>query len=332
MGEDYGDNRRGGARAFWARRGAANVALLPLAALFTLCVFMRRLAYRSGLLRQRRAGVPVVVAGGITAGGGGKTTLTLALVDALAERGFSPGVVARGHGGSSPGVALVDANSDPALCGDEAVMAALQAGVPVAVGADRPAAAAALLAANPGVAVIVSDDGLQHYALARDVELVALDAGYRLGNGWPLPAGPLREGKGRLKEVMATVVKGGAPIAGEHALALGEPRLEDMGGREVGPGELTGKEVVAVAGIAEPGGFFDDLRSFGVAPVECVAFPDHHAYEPADLLKIDADHIVMTAKDAVKCRRMGDRRVLRFTQRASLDPALADAVAARLRA
>ncbi|GIK86444.1 MAG: tetraacyldisaccharide 4'-kinase [Burkholderiales bacterium] len=314
------------------------LALAPLGWVFRALVALRRALYRSGVLRARRVRVPVVVVGNITVGGAGKTPLVAALVRELAARGRRPGVVSRGYGGAVRGVREVRPGDAPALVGDEPLLLAA-AGCPVVVGRERAAAAQALLDAHPGCDVVVCDDGLQHYALARDVEIVAIDARRGLGNGRLLPAGPLREPRSRLDEVDAIVRlvdgAGDAPRAGTNGrettmthVPAGLRNLADPA-RRVDPSDWRGARVHAVAGIAHPQRFFDLLARLGVQAVPH-AFGDHHAFTPADLALPGADVIVMTAKDAVKCAGFADERCHALDIRACLDPALVALVMDRL--
>ncbi|HYR01338.1 MAG TPA: tetraacyldisaccharide 4'-kinase [Casimicrobiaceae bacterium] len=305
-------------------------ALVPPALAFGAVASLRRALYRRGLLRTQRMPVPVVVVGNITVGGSGKTPLAAALTRALAERGWHPGIVSRGHGradpGSPPRVVAPDADADAA--GDEPLLLA-RTGVPVAVGADRAAAARALLAARPDCDVIVADDGLQHYALARDFEIVVVDAGRGLGNGWRLPAGPLREPAARLDEADAVValVTAGAPapwlvpnawrmtLEGDAFVRVADRSQSQPVSAFAGPG------VHAVAGIGNPERFFTHLRSLGIAPT-VHAFPDHHRFVARDLVLPGARAILMTEKDAVKCEAFADERCWYLPVRAHIDPAL----------
>ncbi|MCX7891864.1 MAG: tetraacyldisaccharide 4'-kinase [Burkholderiales bacterium] len=312
----------------WYRLSPVSLALAPLALVFGLAVRLRRGAFRAGLLRATRLRVPVVVVGNLTVGGAGKTPLVLWLERELRRRGFRPGIVARGYGAADAGPAAVPKGGDPARYGDEPVLLAERAGVPVWIGADRVAAARALLAAHPQCDVLILDDGLQHYALARDVEIaVEDDRGH--GNGLLLPAGPLREPASR--PVDATVVNGGPARPGAFAMrlvpaglfAIGEPR------RPADPAELAGKRVHAVAGIGNPGRFFATLAGLGIA-AEPHAFPDHHPFTAADLAFPGAEAVVMTEKDAVKCARLGVAGLYALRVEAEVDPRLAELVAKRL--
>ncbi|HEX4781143.1 MAG TPA: tetraacyldisaccharide 4'-kinase [Usitatibacter sp.] len=308
----------------WQRLGGLALIFLPLAALYALAVLVRRFAYRTRLLPAWRARVPVIVVGNITAGGTGKTPLTLAILEALERHGFSPGVVSRGYGRVPRGVndplGVVRVYPDvatPEHFGDEPVLIARRSRVPVYVSPDRPAAARALLESHPEVDVLVSDDGLQHYALARDIEIAVVDGERRFGNGLLLPAGPLREPVSRLASVDAVVVAGEAagtvPGSPQFTMRLGHDRFVGLGGRQEASVEefalaARGRKVVAIAGIAYPERFFEHLADLGIA-ARTVAFPDPHAFQPAELRLPGAELVVMTEKDAVKCAAYADSRM-----------------------
>ena len=287
-----------------------SLPLWPLAWIFRSVVAIRRFLYRAGLLRSQRVSVPVVVVGNITVGGTGKTPVAGWLARALALRGYRVGVVLRGYGGSSShGVQVVTAGSDPREVGDEAVVHALSGPHVVVTGADRVAAAGC--AVDEGAEIIVCDDGLQHLRLARDYEVAVVDAGRGLGNGQLLPAGPLREPPGRLDSVHAVVfTQRGAPV--EPALTVGRPltvtaRLTLGDVVNVTTGErrtldsFHGRAVRAVAGIGHPEAFFESLRSAGLQ-VEPHPLADHAALDPGRLPFPAGATVLMTAKDAVKCR------------------------------
>ncbi len=319
----------------WQRLGGGALVFLPLAVIFWAASALRRAAYRSGLLEPWKAPVPIVVVGNITAGGTGKTPLTIAIVELLKARGFTPGVVSRGYGSIPPteqdpsGVVRVfPERATPEHFGDEPVMIARRCQVPVFISPDRPAAVRALLQAIPGIDVVVSDDGLQHYALARDVEIAVVDGELRFGNGLPLPSGPLREPVSRLRTVDAVVVNGGnsdlIPAPRQFAMHLGEERFVRIADREERePREFAelvrGRDVAAIAGIAHPERFFSHLRRLGVT-ARTHAFPDHHLYRPADLKLPGAEAIVMTEKDAVKCAAFADERLWFLRIAATLPP------------
>ena len=288
----------------WQRLGFLAVLLLPLSLLFRLVVALRCSLYRVRLLRSRRATRPVIVVGNITVGGSGKTPLVIWLSDWLVGQGYSPGIVARGYGGQASSYPQqVRPDGDPAIAGDEAVLLAQRTGRPVCVGPDRPAAIDALLR-HTDCDVVISDDGLQHYAMDRDLEIAVIDGERRLGNGLLLPAGPLREPRSRLKTV-DFVVCNGDPRRGEYGMRLRQPRVSPLSDpQQTGDIErFRGKRVRAVAGIGNPARFFDMLRRQGIHVVE-QPFPDHHAYTVADFDFDQPLPILMTEKDAVKCRRL----------------------------
>jgi len=288
----------------WYRDGWWARVLFPVDLLLTLIVWLRRTAYRHGILSSWRAPVPVVVVGNITVGGTGKTPLVLWLVEYLKLQGRHPGIISRGYGGHAQGVLAVTAASNVDEVGDEPLLMARREICPVWIGRDRPAAGRALLAAHPECDILVSDDGLQHYALQRDFEIVVVDGQRLYGNASLLPVGPLREPLSRLDEVDAVVINGGDadPWSDEHDMVLrGEVfhRLNNHA-ETVSATDFSGKRLHAMAGIGNPARFFGQLRSLGLDVVE-YAFPDHHRFEAVDLQIESADAILMTEKDAVKC-------------------------------
>jgi tetraacyldisaccharide 4'-kinase len=285
----------------------------------------------------------VIVVGNITVGGTGKTPLVLWLAQFLRGRGRTPGIVSRGYGGNEGAPRRVLADSDPLVAGDEAVLIARRSGTEVWVGADRAATARALLGAQPACDVIISDDGLQHYALERDAEIGVVEAERGFGNGWLLPAGPLREPPSRLGHVDAVVLNqeahvtphasvgrmpGAAPrcamrLEGHRFRNLREPE------RRAGPEFFKGKRVHAIAGTANPQRFFRYLQGMGLYFTPH-AFPDHHPFSPSDVAFGEADAVVMTEKDGVKCRRFADGTHWELAVDAVPDPALGDLIMRKL--
>ena len=309
----------------------------PLSLLFGLVAGWRRALHARGFLPVERLRVPVIVVGNITVGGSGKTPLVIALAEALRERGFHPGIVSRGHGGRGR-VEAVGPDTDPAIAGDEPPILAA-AGFPVWVGPRRAQAGQALLAAHPGCDVIICDDGLQHYALARDVEVCVIDDSRGLGNGLLLPAGPLREPASRLDEVDAVVrlvgeaSRGGDGHGGRSTVMTHEPlpwrNVRDPASTCDGT-RFQGAGIHAIAGIGHPQRFFAMLRGLGIAAAEH-PFADHHPFRPEDLDFPGATAILMTRKDAVKCASFADERCWYLPIRAVVDPSLVALVEKKIR-
>jgi tetraacyldisaccharide 4'-kinase len=319
---------------FWYRLRPAHLVLIPLSLLFGAAVWVRRRLYARGILRSERLAVPVIVVGNISVGGTGKTPLVLWLAELLRSQGWRPGIVTRGYGGTQR-VQEVTPVCDPAGPGDEPVLLALRSGGPVFAGRRRPAAARALLAAHPECNVLIADDGLQHYALARDIEIAVVDGERRFGNGWLLPAGPLREPVRRLEEVDAVVVNGGGVPklrAAQHGMTLHGASLVNVSDprRAVTPAAFADRPVHALAGIGDPQRFFEHLRRLGLT-VRPHPFPDHHAFTPDDLAFARDMPVVMTEKDAVKCRAFARETWWCLPVAAQVDPALAALVLDKLK-
>ncbi|MCG6871653.1 MAG: tetraacyldisaccharide 4'-kinase [Gammaproteobacteria bacterium] len=299
----------------WWSGGPLPWLLWPLSLIYRAVVWLRRQAYATGVRKTVWLPVPVVVVGNLTVGGSGKTPLVIHIVQQLASAGWRPGVVLRGYGGGSAHWPLrVQGDTDPALAGDEAVLLAQRSGCPVVASPDRVAAARALLAEAD---VLVADDGLQHLALGRDLEVVVVDQ-RGFGNGWLLPAGPLREPASRLEQA-DLVVSRGHSRPGAYSMALVADRLLPLGGGETLPADhFRGQPVHAVAGIGWPEHFFATLRELGMQPVEH-AFPDHHAYSSADLRFAEPWPVIMTEKDAVKCKAFATDHSFALRVRAKLE-------------
>jgi len=303
---------RGRAPAYWYGEGRVPLHAKLLARVYGAVIALRRSLYRKGLLRRRRVERPVVVVGNLVAGGSGKTPLTIALVERLRAAGWTPGVASRGYGREDAATPRwVDAATDPREGGDEPVLIATRTGARVRVDANRVAAARALIA--EGCDIVVCDDGLQHYALERDLEIEVIDGRRRYGNGRMLPAGPLREPAERGATCDFRVLNaGGNPdlVAGfgEWPMWQQPGQAKPMaGGRPQPLSAFAGQRVHAVAGIGEPERFFDLLRSHGIGVVPH-AFADHHRYV-ADDLRFGSDlPVLMTEKDAVKCRAFAGAR------------------------
>ncbi len=306
--------------------------LWPVSLIFRLVSFLRRAAYRKGLLSRYRSSVPVIVVGNISVGGNGKTPLVIFLVQRLRELGFRPGVVSRGYGGHAPSYpCLLDPDTLPAVSGDEPFLIHARLGCPVVV--DPVRSRGVQLLERQGVDVIVSDDGLQHYALDRDIELVVTDGTRRFGNGEVLPMGPLREGLWRRLECDAVICNGGTPASGELAMDVipGTPvRVSDPGT------PLEGRPAVAaLAGIGNPEKFFSLLERMGFTVERKIRLPDHAAPGAAGIARILGDWqgvVMMTEKDAVKCRQDAPDNWYFLPVDARVDPALMDLIRQRLEA
>jgi tetraacyldisaccharide 4'-kinase len=319
---------------FWYRVRPAHLLLFPLSLLFGAAAAVRRALFRRGWLRVERLPVPVIVVGNISVGGTGKTPLVAWLVDRLQEAGFHPGIVTRGYGGTQR-LQEVRPDSDPAAAGDEPVLLARRSDVPVFAGRRRVQTARALLDAYPYCNVIISDDGLQHYALARDIEAVVVDGERRFGNGWLLPAGPLREPVRRLASVDAIVVNGGelaSTRAPQYRMSLKGESFRNLLNPEflASPAELRGRTLHAIAGIGNPRRFFTQLQQLGLE-FRAHPFADHFAFCADDLSFAGSDTVLMTEKDAVKCRAFAHENWWYLPIEAEVDPALGNLVLAKLR-
>jgi tetraacyldisaccharide 4'-kinase len=280
----------------WLRRGALACLLWPVSLVFGALAAMRRAAYRAQLLRSVRVAVPVVVVGSVLAGGSGKTPVVMAVVEHLRARGLAVGVVSRGYGRTIAHCRQVRADSSAGDVGDEPLLMAQRIEAPVFVAPSRAEAARALLAACPSTQVIVSDDGLQHYALQRDVEICVFDE-RGTGNGWLLPAGPLREPWPRKVDLVLRTTQS-AGIAGFESRRRLASVARRGDGTQVELAALKGRPLKAVAGIAKPEAFFAMLRAEGLQLAQTVALPDHHHFTEA--VSADGRELICTEKDAVK--------------------------------
>lgn len=318
----------------WQRQSLWQVLLRPLSWIFAALAGSRRWLFRAGLLKRARIAVPVVVVGNINVGGTGKTPVVLAIAEILARRGYRCGIISRGYSRLAADARLVhpakvievvadDARS--AFVSDEALLLARRSGAPVYISANRVNAAQSLLRDHPDVDVLVCDDGLQHYALRRDIEICVIDATRGFGNGALLPAGPLREPSTRLARVDAIVVNGTAApeLFSLDDLAHDVPAFRMRLGNESlvrvhdakeisiqqGLAEFAAKRILACAGTGNPARFFSHLGSLGFDAVETLAFGDHHPFVESDFARQNAEIIVMTEKDAVKCGTFADDRM-----------------------
>jgi tetraacyldisaccharide 4'-kinase len=307
----------------WYRTTPLHLILLPVSFIFRMLAATRRALYRSGILTSVKLPVPVIVVGNITVGGSGKTPLTLWLAQQLIDSGWHPGIISRGHGGTTLSPLAVHASSNPDEVGDEAVLMAQRKLCPVWIGRNRVDAARALLQAHPECDIVLSDDGLQHYRLQRDFEIAVIDGTRRFGNGFLLPAGPLREPLSRLAQVDAIVVNGGMATKGQHSMQLhGESFYNLLNPNTIAQvADFNGQNLHAIAGIGYPQRFFTHLNRLGLK-VQTHPFPDHHRFTPADLDYTDADAILMTEKDAVKCTTFANEKCWVLRVDAQLDSLL----------
>ena len=289
------------AQDIWYKDQFIGVWLCPLGFLFCDVVRFRKLLYRLGVLKKQTVSVPVIVVGNITVGGTGKTPFVIWLASLLKEAGYKPGIISRGYGGLAESwPQRVDESSNAEQVGDEALLLARQADCPVAVGPVR-ADAANLLLAQTDCNVIVSDDGLQHYALARDIEIAVIDGERRFGNGYCLPAGPLREPIDRLQSVDFRIVNGVEKEDEEYSMQLiGDRAINLATGQQKSLEDFSAVECHAIAGIGNPERFFNLLATAGMS---CAthSFPDHYKFERHDIEFNDDKPVLMTEKDAVKC-------------------------------
>jgi tetraacyldisaccharide 4'-kinase len=295
-------------RLWYSKNDPLSLVLVPLAWLYAMLMRVRRSLYRCGILRSHKINAVVIVVGNIAVGGTGKTPLVIALAGYLAQFGWRPGIVCHGYGGlAQHWPQQVRADSDPRMVGDEAVLMARRAKCPVSACGRHRVKAARELIKHHGCNLIISDDGLQHLALQRDLEIVVVDGERRHGNGRCLPAGPLREPLSRLSTVDMLVMN----VDTRHKVNAGEVSMQLVAGPAVNMLDNTRRsalckmhsaQVHAVAGIGNPPRFFRMIERSGLSPIPH-AFADHHDFVPADLQFDDELEVLMTEKDAVKCAR-----------------------------
>ncbi|MEL0083150.1 MAG: tetraacyldisaccharide 4'-kinase, partial [Gammaproteobacteria bacterium] len=275
----------------------------------------RGLGYKQGWIACHSLSVPVIVVGNISVGGSGKTPFVIWLVELFSAHGYRPGIVSRGYGGEATyWPQQVRGDADPQAVGDEPIMLAQRCGCPIVVDPERARGAQALVE-TAGCDLIIADDGLQHYAMARDLEIGLIDGRRRFGNGWLLPAGPLREPVSRLDRCDFLVVKGRA-VGREYPMKFNHYELVSVAGdpQVVEPEAFAGCEVHAVTAIGDPESFFSSLRRLGMEVIEHV-YADHHRFTPDEICFDDELPVMMTEKDAVKCRELADENhwALRFS-------------------
>lgn len=286
---------------YWYSKNLVATSLVPLSWVFRGIAATRRWLFSMGILSRQRLPVPVIVVGNITVGGTGKTPLVIWLANFLREQGYRPGIISRGYGGQARNwPQQVRTDSDPKAIGDEAIVIARRAGCPMAVGPDRVATARSLLS-HHDIDILISDDGMQHYKLARDMEVAVIDGVRRLGNGYFLPAGPLREGRERLQSV-DLIIANGIAGPGEYLMKVEKQKLHQVNnpGNTMEVKELAGKAVHAMAAIGHPERFFKLLSKEGLQLTRH-EFADHYFFKQEDIQFGDQNPVIMTEKDAVKC-------------------------------
>ncbi len=315
----------------WASKNALfYIVLIPLSWLFAGIAALRRWAYRTGVLKSYALPVPVIIIGNINVGGSGKTPAVIWLANQLKQQGYKPAVISRGYGGNATQATSVMPASLPSIVGDEPVLIASRCGCPVWVGADRVDTATELLKAHPECNVIISDDGLQHYRLKRDFEIAIADNA-SLQTACLLPAGPLREPVERLKTVDAIVCNGDKVIENAYQMQLVGDQFYNLDDKHLtaSVADFKQKKVTAIAGIGKPERFFAHLRKLGLN-FSSLSFADHYAFSAQDLAKIDCDAIIMTEKDAVKCKPFARQNCWVLPVQASIDEALLPVILSKL--
>lgn len=315
-----------GLQQHWYRLTPLHLVLYPISLAFRALVAVRRWLYRQGILANQPLPVAVIVIGNISVGGTGKTPLTLALAQYLIQHAWHPLIISRGHGGIAQQTA-VSPNSHVDQVGDEPLMMAQRQLCPVWVGRDRVATVLAALKQHPEVDVVLSDDGLQHYRLPRDVEIAVIDGARGFGNGLLLPAGSLREPITRLQSVDAVVINGMSTQFTGYSMQLSGDTFYNLLHPEqrVTAQEFQGLRIHAIAGIGHPQRYFDHLQKMGLN-FTAHAFPDHHPYTRNDLQFGTCDAILLTEKDAVKCQPYADEKFWVLRVEAQIDPALCNLI------
>ena len=319
----------------WQRRGVIACLLWPLSFIFNLLIVTRLALYALGIFRITILPVPVIVVGNIFVGGTGKTPLVIWIIQLLQEQGWKPAVISRGYGSSAQQARAVEKNSHANEVGDEPLLIAKRTGVPVFIGRDRAAAGLALLQAHPTVNIIISDDGLQHYALGRNIEIQLSDSRGN-GNGWLLPAGPLREPATRQSDfyVVNTTEESAGDAYAMQLVPVDAERLSDRTQRQSLRDFSFVQSVAAVAGIGHPERFFTTLRSHGISLTTTQALPDHFDYATNPFADIEASAILITEKDAVKCMQhnaiANDARLWVVPVQAHVDASLAKHILEKL--
>ena len=316
--------------AIWYKKHPAGILLMPLSLVFGGMVWLRKSLYRLGVLPSERLPVPVIIVGNISVGGTGKTPLLIWLAAMLTATGHKPGIISRGYGGQAQSwPQTVTPDSDAKTVGDEALLLAKQTACPTVVGPKRVAAAKQLLKES-GCTVILSDDGLQHYALHRDLEIAVIDGERRFGNGYCLPQGPLREPVNRLQTVDFIVINGDQNGLEGYQMRVSGDTAINLATAESRPlSQFANETCHAFAGIGNPERFFNMLKAAGLN-CQTHSFPDHHPFQATDIQFNDKQAVLMTEKDAVKCAAFADRRHWFVPVSAEFEAGFAEKVLAQL--
>ena len=284
----------------WQEKTIISFILLPFSMIYYIIYKIRLLMYQLGLAKSIKWNIPIVVVGNISVGGAGKTPLVCELVNVFKKKGYKPGIISRGYGGSSRGPDLVTIKSHPSIVGDEPVLFAHQLDVPIVVAKKRNHAVKEIIKYN--VNLIFSDDGLQHYSMGRAIDIVVHDVDKGYGNGFLLPAGPLREPISRLSSFDIIVTRDNDQATQGHRFESSILTANNiLTNEQINLEVFQEKNVHAVAGIRHPERFFDNLRELGLTITEH-AFSDHYKYSETDFISFENDHVLMTQKDAVKCK------------------------------
>ena len=312
-------------------KSLVSLLLLPFSAVFLLISFVRKILYRFNFLRSFKLKIPVIVVGNITSGGTGKTPLIIYLANELKKNGYRPGIISRGYGSKGGGMIEASQKNDAADVGDEPMLIQKHTHLPVFVSKDRVSAAKALLKKYKKTDVILSDDGMQHFRLKRDIEVLVIDGTRKFGNGYLLPAGPLREFSSKLKTVDAIVCNHKKVIGGSYLMKYkGSSLINLKTNKKIHLNNLRLKNIHAIAGIGNPNRFFDYLKTFNIEFNSSI-FEDHYRFSKKDFRNMNDKNIIMTEKDAIKCQKFSRKNFWYLPVTAEVDSKFIDVILKKLR-
>jgi len=312
-------------------KSLVSLLLLPFSAVFLLISFVRKILYRFNFLRSFKLKIPVIVVGNITSGGTGKTPLIIYLANELKKNGYRPGIISRGYGSKGGGMIEASQKNDVADVGDEPMLIQKHTHLPVFVSKDRVSAAKALLKKYKKTDVILSDDGMQHFRLKRDIEVLVIDGTRKFGNGYLLPAGPLREFSSKLKTVDAIVCNHKKVIGGSYLMKYkGSSLINLKTNKKIHLNNLRLKNIHAIAGIGNPNRFFDYLKTFNIEFNSSI-FEDHYRFSKKDFRNMNDKNIIMTEKDAIKCQKFSRKNFWYLPVTAEVDSKFIDVILKKLR-